>query len=269
MKKVLGIFMCFIAIFCMVACDNSTNNENNNNEKEPGNNVSNVKQEEVKYSHVTENPVVTMEMENGDIIKMELYPKIAPITVENFISLINQGFYDGLTFHRVIPGFMAQGGDPLGNGTGGPEYTIKGEFSENGVRNDLSHEVGVLSMARTTDVNGAGSQFFIVTEDSTFLDGNYAGFGRVIEGMDYVYNIVNAEVLRTSIDEEIILKASLASMALKDGEELTTEYEQAINEYYKQNSELNRPINPPVIKNMTVETFGFEYEEPERIFPNQ
>ncbi len=131
-------------------------------------------------------PIVTIEMESGGIIKAELYPEIAPITVENFVSLIEKGFYNGLIFHRNIPGFVIQGGCPLGNGTGGPGYNIKGEFASNGVENNLKHERGVLSMARAMDPNSAGSQFFIMHADAPHLDGDYAAFGKVIEGMDYV-----------------------------------------------------------------------------------
>ena len=137
-------------------------------------------------------PIVTIEMENGGIIKAELYPDVAPITVENFISLIEKGFYDGLTFHRNIPGFVIQGGCPVGNGTGWPGYTIKGEFSANGVKNDLKHTRGVLSMARATDPDSAGSQFFIMHADAPNLDGEYAAFGKVIEGMDVVDAIANS-----------------------------------------------------------------------------
>ena len=138
-------------------------------------------------------PIVTITMENDDQIKLELYPEIAPNTVANFISLADKGFYDGLIFHRVIPGFMIQGGDPLGNGTGGPGYAIKGEFSSNGFQNDLKHERGVISMARSSDPNSAGSQFFIMVEDSPQLNGEYAAFGKVIEGMETVDEIVAVE----------------------------------------------------------------------------
>lgn len=135
------------------------------------------------------NPIVTIEMENGDVMKAELYPEIAPNTVNNFISLINKGFYDGVCFHRVISGFMIQGGDPKGNGTGGPGYSIKGEFSANGFKNELKHDRGVLSMARTMAPNSAGSQFFIMHENSPHLDGQYAAFGKLIEGIDVVDKI--------------------------------------------------------------------------------
>jgi len=133
---------------------------------------------------------VQIEMENGDIMKGELYPEIAPITVENFIKLVEDGFYDGLIFHRVIPGFMIQGGCPNGNGMGGPGWSIKGEFASNGVKNDLKHERGVLSMARSMMPNSAGSQFFIMVADAPHLDGDYAAFGKIIEGMETADNIV-------------------------------------------------------------------------------
>ena len=132
------------------------------------------------------NPIVTIEMENGGIIKAELYPEIAPQSVYNFISLVKAGFYNGLCFHRVIPGFMIQGGCPQGTGMGGPGYCIKGEFIFNGVENKLKHKRGVLSMARSSSPNSAGSQFFLMHQDAPHLDGQYAGFGKVIEGMDVV-----------------------------------------------------------------------------------
>lgn len=135
------------------------------------------------------NPVVTFTMADGGVIKAELYPEIAPNTVNNFISLIQKGFYDGLIFHRVIRGFMIQGGDPDGNGTGGPGYGIKGEFAQNGVQNDLKHTAGVLSMARSMMPDSAGSQFFIMHQDAPHLDGAYAAFGKVIEGQEIVNRI--------------------------------------------------------------------------------
>ena len=176
-------------------------------------------------------PIVTIEMENGEIIKIELYPSKAPETVNNFISLINKGFYDGLFFHRTIPGFMIQGGDPEGTGMGGPGYGIKGEFSNNGVENSISHLRGIISMARSTNPNSAGSQFFIVTDDSTFLDGQYAAFGCVLEGMDEVDRIVKTRVITRS--------------PFGGGKD--------------------RPVEPPVMKKVTVETFGVEYAEPTKM----
>ena len=137
------------------------------------------------------NPIVTIEMENGDLIRAELYPEVAPNTVNNFISLVKKGFYDGVIFHRVISGFMIQGGDPQGKGIGGPGYSIRGEFTANGFKNDLKHSRGVLSMARTMAPNSAGSQFFIMHEDSPHLDGQYAAFGKITEGLDVVDKIAN------------------------------------------------------------------------------
>ena len=136
-----------------------------------------------------QNPVITIEMENGDLIKAELYPEIAPNTVNNFLSLVQKKFYDGLIFHRVIRGFMIQGGDPEGTGMGGPGYSIKGEFAANGIENNLKHTEGVLSMARSMMPNSAGSQFFIMHKDAPHLDGSYAAFGKVIEGMENVNKI--------------------------------------------------------------------------------
>ena len=142
---------------------------------------------------MAQNPIVTIEMENGGKMVAELYPEVAPNTVNNFVSLVKSGFYDGLIFHRVIPGFMIQGGCPQGTGMGGPGYTIKGEFTGNGFKNDLKHERGVLSMARAMSPNSAGSQFFIMVEEAPHLDGQYASFGKVVEGMDVADAIVNAK----------------------------------------------------------------------------
>ncbi|MDE6839380.1 MAG: peptidylprolyl isomerase [Oscillospiraceae bacterium] len=139
------------------------------------------------------NPIVTIEMEDGGVMRAELYPEVAPNTVNNFIALVKSGFYDGLVFHRVIPGFMIQGGDPDGAGTGGPGYAIKGEFAQNGVKNELLHTRGVLSMARAMDPNSAGSQFFVMVADAPHLDGAYAAFGKVVEGMEAADAIVSAK----------------------------------------------------------------------------
>lgn len=170
------------------------------------------------------NPIVTFEMENGGVFKAELYPEIAPNTVNNFISLVNNGFYDGVIFHRVIPGFMIQGGDPDGTGMGGPGYSIGGEFTNNGFKNDLKHQRGVLSMARTMMPNSAGSQFFVMHEDSPHLDGEYAAFGKVIEGMEVVDKIANAE---------------------RDFRD--------------------KPLEEQKMVNVTIETFGLEYNKPETL----
>lgn len=139
------------------------------------------------------NPIVRITMDSGKVIRLELYPETAPITVENFLDLVKKGFYNGLTFHRIISGFMIQGGDPDGNGMSGPGYSIKGEFKSNGVDNPLKHEKGVISMARSMDPNSAGSQFFIMHEAAPHLDGQYAAFGKVIEGLDVVDEIASVE----------------------------------------------------------------------------
>ena len=173
---------------------------------------------------MAQNPIVTFEMEDGGVIKAELYPEVAPNTVNNFISLVQGGFYDGLIFHRVIPGFMIQGGCPQGVGTGGPGYNIKGEFTRNGFQNDLKHDRGVLSMARAMHPNSAGSQFFIMVEKAPHLDGEYASFGKVTEGMDVADKIVNApRDMRT-----------------------------------------DRPRADQRMKKVTVETFGVDYPAPEK-----
>jgi len=157
------------------------------------------------------NPIVTLEIEKRGEIKIELYPKIAPNTVNNFINLVNEGYYDGLKFHRVIKGFMIQGGCPKGTGTGGPGYSIEGEFSENGFDNELEHEKGIISMARSGNPDSAGSQFFIMHEYSPHLDGSYAAFGNVIEGLHIVDEIATVETGfgDTPINDEIISKAAV------------------------------------------------------------
>ena len=163
------------------------------------------------------NPVVTITMENGDVMKAELYPETAPNTVNNFISLVKKGFYDGLIFHRVIEGFMIQGGCPDGNGMGGPGYSIKGEFSQNGFTNQLKHTEGVLSMARAMNPNSAGSQFFIMHKDSPHLDGSYAAFGKITEGMDVVNKIA---AVRTDYNDRPMKEQKIQSMTVETfGEE--------------------------------------------------
>ena len=171
-----------------------------------------------------QNPIVTFTMENGDTMKAELYPEVAPNTVNNFISLVKKGFYDGLIFHRIISGFMVQGGDPDGTGMGGPGYSIKGEFSYNGVDNNLKHSRGVLSMARAQHPDSAGSQFFIMHANAPHLDGQYAAFGKLIEGEDVLDSIASVD----------------------------TDWN-------------DRPRKPQVMKTVTVETFGVDYDEPETL----
>ncbi len=160
---------------------------------------------------MAQNPVVTITMENGGIIKAELYPEIAPNSVNNFISLVKKGFYDGLIFHRVINGFMIQGGCPQGMGTGGPGYSIPGEFAQNGFKNDLAHTEGVLSMARAMHPDSAGSQFFIMHKAAPHLDGAYAAFGKVIEGMDVVNAIAETD---TDFQDRPLTKQTIASMTV-------------------------------------------------------
>ena len=160
---------------------------------------------------MAQNPVITIEMENGDIIKAELYPEIAPNTVNNYISLVNKGFYNGLIFHRVIEGFMIQGGCPDGTGMGGPGYSIKGEFNQNRFKNDLKHSAGVLSMARAMHPDSAGSQFFIMHKDAPHLDGAYAAFGKVTEGMDVVNKIAEE---RTDYSDRPLKTQKIKSMTV-------------------------------------------------------
>lgn len=173
---------------------------------------------------IMSNPVFKIEMENGDVIKGELYPETAPNTVNNFISLANSGYYNGLTFHRVIYGFMIQGGCPNGTGTGNPGYSIKGEFSGNGFKNDLKHTAGVISMARSMMPDSAGSQFFIMHRDAPHLDGSYAAFGKVTEGMEFVNAIAECD----------------------------TDFR-------------DRPLDPQIIKSISVDTMGVSYPEPEKV----
>ena len=163
-----------------------------------------------------QNPIVTIEMENGDIMKAELYPEIAPNTVNNFISLIKKGYYDGVIFHRVIPGFMIQGGDPDGTGMGGPGYSIKGEFTHNGFKNDLKHTPGVLSMARTMIPDSAGSQFFIMHETSPHLDGEYAAFGKLVEGLEVVDKItrVKTDYSDRPMEEQKMVKVTVETFGV-------------------------------------------------------
>lgn len=173
---------------------------------------------------MAQNPIVTFTMADGGVIKAELYPEIAPVSVNNFISLIQKNFYDGLIFHRVIKGFMIQGGDPNGTGTGGPGYCIPGEFAINGFENNLKHTEGVLSMARSMHPDSAGSQFFLMHKAAPHLDGSYAAFGKVIEGMDVVNKIA----------------------------ETATDYS-------------DRPLEDQVMQSVTVDTFGVDYPEPEKL----
>lgn len=183
-----------------------------------------VKGNEAKLEYDTENPVVAMYIEGYGSVVMELYPDIAPNTVNNFISLIKSGFYDNNSFHRLMPGFVLQGGDPDGNGSGGPGYTIKGEFSDNGFENDLKHEKGIVSMARGNDNDSAGSQFFIMLDKSDFLDGKYAAFGKVIDGFDIVEDIEKNEIVADKdtgkLNKNIVLKKALVDLKGKEYSEV-------------------------------------------------
>ena len=218
MKKVIKKGVILVGISAMliglIGCtNNKTSNPNND------------KESEISVESTEELPIATIKVKGFGTIKAELYPNKAPNTVNNFISLANSGFYDGLIFHRVIKGFMNQGGDPEGIGIGGPGYSIKGEFSNNGyTKNDLKHTSGVLSMARASNPDSAGSQFFIMAEDASYLDGDYAAFGKVIEGMDVV---------------------------------------EAINSVETDSND--KPLKDVVIENITVDTKGIDYKEPEKV----
>lgn len=219
-KGFFYLFMITLLALFLTGCGSS---QEDNAEDTTENKLSEVKENAAYPSDVKERPVVTMTMENGEKILLELFPEAAPNTVANFISLIEDGFYDGLIFHRVIPDFMVQGGDPNGNGTGDPGYSIAGEFMSNGFKaNTVKHERGVLSMARTGEPNSAGSQFFIMVKDSPHLDGDYAAFGKVIEGMEVVDSIVSVE---------------------RDG--------------------MDKPLEDQKIESVTVDTKGYDYPEPE------
>jgi peptidyl-prolyl cis-trans isomerase B (cyclophilin B) len=169
---------------------------------------------------MAQNPIVTIEMKNGDVIKAELYPEIAPNTVNNFVSLVSKGFYDGLIFHRVINGFMIQGGCPDGTGMGGPGYSIKGEFSQNGFENNLKHTEGVLSMARSMMPDSAGSQFFIMHKNSPHLDGAYAAFGKVVEGMDVVNKIATTRTDYSDrpMEDQVMSKVTVETFGVEYAE---------------------------------------------------
>lgn len=227
MKSLKKIVILSTLVFVIFAggCANKVQNKVDNTSKETEK-VEPSKEVKTEKGPNDKNPMVTIEMEDGGIIKIELYPEIAPNTVRNFVSLVQSGFYDGLIFHRVIPGFMIQGGDPEGTGMGGPGYAIKGEFTNNGFNNDLKHERGVISMARNADPyrDSAGSQFFIMVTDYPSLDGNYAAFGKVTEGMEAADKIVAVET-----------------------------------------DERDKPLKDQKMKKVTVDTFGVKYGEVEKV----
>ncbi len=227
-RKRTGIMLLTLITLLLIATGcGGKNSTNNSNDATAANNAAAPTQEASPMNGVDtsgDNPIVTIEMDSGKTIKVELYPKVAPNSVNNFISLVKKGFYDGTIFHRIIPGFMIQGGDPDGTGMGGPGYSIEGEFSQNRFKNDLKHTAGVLSMARAQNPNSAGSQFFLMVADSPHLDGAYAAFGKVTEGMDVVNEIVKLDRDRN-----------------------------------------DRPLTPPVMKKVTVDTRGVDSPEPEII----
>lgn len=212
-KQTILILFSILLSIVLTACGTTAQENETSTSKTDGESTTNA-----------ENPIVTITMEDDSKIEIELYPTTAPNTVNNFISLVNKGFYDGLTFHRVIPDFMIQGGDPKGNGTGDPGYSIAGEFTDNGFDNSLKHERGIISMARSSDPDSAGSQFFIMVSDATHLDGQYAAFGKVISGMEVVDEIVAVE--RDASD---------------------------------------KPLEDVVMKEVTVDTKGATYPEPEKV----
>ena len=246
MKRLFSILLALLLTFgCTVATANSTNETSFSSDAAPAGQISeaddaqqsaqtNETQETSNETQQTEegttmkNPIATITMKDGGVMKLELYPDMAPNTVKNFIALANSGFYDGLTFHRIYAGFMIQGGDPKGNGSGGPGYSIKGEFAANGVNNTLSHKRGVISMARAQHPDSAGSQFFIMHADGDFLDGQYAAFGMLIEGFE-------------------TLDAIAATPTTYQG------------------GEKSLPLKPVVIESIRVDTFGVDYGEPEKI----
>ncbi len=214
MKKAISVLIAILMVFSFAACTNQPE----------------APVEEDVSEATGGNPVVTITVKDYGVMKVELYPDKAPNTVLNFISLANDGFYDGLTFHRVYKGFMIQGGCPEGNGTGDPGYSIKGEFSANGVDNDLTHTRGVISMARSKMPDSAGSQFFIMHQDAPHLDGQYAAFGKVIDGLDVLDKIADAEV----------------TINMSSGE-------------------MSTPVKSIIIESITVDTFGIGYDEPETL----
>lgn len=238
MKRTIAMILAICMVFALLACRNrpidteftsgdaTTADDLQVQDKETESNEENQQEQEEEPVY----PIATITMENGDVMKVELYPDVAPNTVKNFISLANSGYYDGLTFHRIVSGFMIQGGCPLGTGTGGPGYSIKGEFLANGVDNRLSHERGVISMARSQAPDSAGSQFFIMHQDYKGLDGQYAAFGKLIEGF-------------------VVLDRLAATPT----------------EYDAYGYEKSHPIDPVVIQSITVDTFGVDYGEPEVI----
>lgn len=228
-KKIISVLsIILVGAMFLVGCgskDKDSTDKNNNNSPQENNSNTPAASKETEKKPEDKNPIATVEMEDGSIIKLELYPEKAPNTVRNFISLANSGFYNGLTFHRIIPGFMIQGGDPQGTGMGGPDYSIAGEFTSNGFEiNDIAHVRGVISMARSQNNDSAGSQFFIMHQDAPHLDNTYAAFGKVTEGIEVVDKIASVE---TGAND--------------------------------------KPTTDVKMKSVSVETFGVKYNEPEKV----
>lgn len=231
MQGVIGKSILMLLLVCVVVAAMALGfylNSRSGSEEyiEKANEYTNIEDTGEDTMETTKNPIATITMENGEEIKLELYPKVAPQSVYNFISLANGGFYDGLIFHRVIQGFVLQGGDPDGTGMGGPGYSIEGEFKSNGHENDISHTEGVISMARSASYNSGGSQFFLVVGDARFLDEDYAAFGNTVD----------------SASTDICMEMSTIKTGAQD-----------------------RPLEPPVIATIRVETFGVEYPEPNKL----
>lgn len=218
MKKKLSIILIIFSVFLLTGCNNDTKVEIK--EDLLGINYNVEGNETTLSQYETTNPVVAMYIENYGSIVIELYPQKAPNTVNNFISLVKEEFYDDNTFHRLVPGFVLQGGDPTGTGTGGPGYSIKGEFSDNNFNNDLKHEQKIVSMARSQDYDSAGSQFFIMLDDTSYLDGSYAAFGKIIDGWEIIENIVKNEKIANSdsgkLEKNLIIKKALIDLKGKE-----------------------------------------------------
>lgn len=232
MKGVIGKSILMLLLVCVIVASMilgiylNRRADSNNSIDVVDENAENSENQGEQYMEITKNPIVTITMESGQVIVLELYPEVAPQSVYNFISLSNSGFYDGVILHRIIQGFVLQGGDPNGTGTGGPGYGIEGEFASNGHENDIPHVEGVISMARAASYNSGGSQFFLVVGDARFLDSDYAAFGKTVD----------------SQSTDVCMELSLLPTGAQD-----------------------RPIDPPVIKSITVETFSVEYPEPTKL----
>lgn len=233
MKGIIGKSILMLMLVCVIVASmilggylSRKSKSNDSVDATQKTDINNYENQGEDLMEITKNPIATITLESGEAIKLELYPKVAPQSVYNFISLANSGFYDGIIFHRIIQGFVLQGGDPDGTGTGGPGYSIKGEFQANNHENDILHVEGVISMARSASYNSGGSQFFLVVGNAKFLDGEYAAFGKTLDNES----------------TDVCMELSLLPTGAQD-----------------------RPVNPPVIKTITVETFGYDYPEPDKL----